>query len=92
MTLTGAHIASERLAGISPGKMQIFSPSIFLRDQGIAGERKANVFTNNLMGEGMGINIEMGLSVATDFGHQVCYSRQPAWLLKQIQVCTNLDF
>lgn len=43
-----------------------------------------NVFTNILMGEGMGFNIfEMSLSVPTDIGQQVCYRAQTAWLLKE---------
>lgn len=36
-TWTGAHTASEPLAGVSPGKMQIFIPSIFLRGSGSWG-------------------------------------------------------
>lgn len=44
----------------------------------------ANVFTKNLMGEGMGVNVfETGLNVSTNFKQQVYYRAQTAWLLKQ---------
>lgn len=55
-------------------------------------ERKANVLTNKLMGEGMSVYIfEMGLNVPTDLG-QVCCWAQTAWLLEQTRVCTSLSF
>lgn len=37
-------------------------------------ERCADVFTNNSMGESMGVNVfKMGLNVSTNFKLQVCY-------------------
>lgn len=53
----------------------------------------ANVFANNLMDEGMGVNVfEVGFNVSTDFGRQVCYLAQTVWLLKQTRVSTRLKF
>lgn len=53
----------------------------------------ADVFANNSMGEGMGIDVlEMGLNISTDYKGKVCYRCQAAWLLKQARVCASLNF
>lgn len=53
----------------------------------------ANVFTNNSMGEGMGVNVlEMDINISTDFKGRVYYISQTAWLLKQARVCIRLSF
>lgn len=45
----------------------------------LVGKMSANVFTNNSMGEGMGVNVlEMGINISTDFKGKVCYISQTA--------------
>lgn len=49
-----------------------------------------NVIINNSVGEGMSVNVfemilnvfEMGLNVSSDFGQQLPYQAQTAWLLR----------
>lgn len=55
---------------------------------------KVDVFTNNFMGEGVGVNIfEKGLNSSTNCGQQVPCRAQTAQLLNQTSgVCTSLSF
>lgn len=50
----------------------------------VIGKMFADVFTNNSMSEGAGVDaFEMGLNVSTSFKQQVCPGAQTDLLLKQ---------
>lgn len=56
-------------------------------------DRKANAFINNLMDEGVGVNVfETGLDASTNSGLQVGCRAQTAWSVKQTGMCASLSF